>query len=181
MLAVPGPLIAYTSLKFGSRSTAFTGLILSASGMLISSYATSVLYLKFSFGVLAGLGVGVVYQVSLSVVTRSFEKYQSLAMGVASCGALAGCMMYPPLLTYLIGKMGVWNVFRVLAGIAAFCALLLFTYPSERQKGLKTSLGGCLTADLSMIRSASFVLMTICIVLANFAYFIPIQHFVSDP
>ena len=54
MMMLSGPLIGYLLMKWGARVVCFVGALLAAAGTAISMFATSVLFLIFSLGVLTG-------------------------------------------------------------------------------------------------------------------------------
>ena len=68
--------------KFGRKIVVIAGSVISASGLLISSFMTNIYVMYFTYGVLTGLGYGLMYMVAVVVVQYYFEKKRSTATGI---------------------------------------------------------------------------------------------------
>ena len=108
------PIFSAFAEKFGDRKAIFIGIILYASGLLISSYSTSpeghqLLNFIIGFGI-AGTGFGPI----LAVVgrTASPEK-RSLALGITTAAGSAGQVIGPPLTSILLNFYDWQTVFVI--------------------------------------------------------------------
>lgn len=73
--------------------------------------------------VFAGLGFGMIYLPAIVSVTCYFEKYRSLATGIAVCGSGLGTFIFAPFVNFLVSNYG-WRVtVGVIAGLVLFCIL----------------------------------------------------------
>lgn len=84
---------------------------------------------------LAGLGLGLVYMPTVSTVCEHFNKYRTLAVGVATSGSAVGLMAFPPLISYMTNQYG-WQGALLVSG-AISCNLFacsLALRPVEREK-----------------------------------------------
>ncbi|XP_013400935.1 monocarboxylate transporter 9-like [Lingula anatina] len=84
---ITGPIASSLSEKFGHRAVGITGSIVAATGFGVSSLAPNLSLLYLTYGVLTGLGFGMMFFQSIVSVQDHFEKRKSLAMGVAVCGS----------------------------------------------------------------------------------------------
>ncbi|XP_047433916.1 monocarboxylate transporter 5 [Mugil cephalus] len=80
------PLASVACAKVGTRVTSITGAVLVSGGFLISIFASSVVYLYISMGVIVGIGFALLYQ-SFSVVTALyFRKRLATAYAIGRSG-----------------------------------------------------------------------------------------------
>ena len=97
------PLFSAFAEKFGDRKAIFIGIILYATGLLISSYSTTAeahQFINFVIGFgIAGTGFGPI----LAVVGRSTSpEKRSLALGITTAAGSAGQVIGPPLTNILL-------------------------------------------------------------------------------
>ncbi|XP_063162730.1 monocarboxylate transporter 14 isoform X2 [Candoia aspera] len=90
----------------GCRKTAITGGILNALGWILSSYASDVDYLFITFGIIAGIGSGMVYLPAVVMVGQYFQKRRALAQGLSTTGTGFGAFLMTALLKYLCVEFG---------------------------------------------------------------------------
>lgn len=71
----------------------------------------------------AGLGFGMIYLPAIVSVTCYFEKYRSLATGIAVCGSGFGTFLFSPFVDHLVQNFG-WRVtVVVISGLVFLCIL----------------------------------------------------------
>jgi MFS family permease len=58
-----------------------------------------------TYGVMGGIGFGMIYLPAVVCVGYYFEKKRSLATGIAVCGSGFGTFAFAPLATYLVGQI----------------------------------------------------------------------------
>lgn len=97
--------------------------MLAGACLIISVWAKNVLTLIFTIGVGAGLGLGLIYLPAIVSVTTYFEKYRSLATGIAVCGSGFGTFIFAPLTEYLIKNYTWRGALLIIAGIVLNCIL----------------------------------------------------------
>ena len=92
------------------------------------------------FITITGLGFGLIYLPAIITVTCYFEKYRSLATGIAVCGSGLGTLIFAPCLDYLIAKYGWRGAILICSGIVLNCTVFgaLFR-PLETDKRKKRS------------------------------------------
>ena len=118
--------------RFGPRIVASVGAVLTTIGFFLSSYTSSLSMLYFSYGILVGLGIGVVDIVVLGAAARWYPDKRGLAIGAMAMGfGLAG-FFFGGLLGQFISTLGWQWAFRTL-GVASLIILvgggLLMAYP----------------------------------------------------
>lgn len=114
------------------------GAILAGVCLIISSFAQNVLTLIFTVGIGTGFGFGLIYLPAIVSVTTYFEKYRSLATGIAVCGSGLGTFIFSPMTEYLIGEFGWRGATLILAGIVFNCVIFGAMFrPLEPPKKLR--------------------------------------------
>lgn len=93
-----------------------------------------------TYGVMGGIGFGMIYLPAVVCVGYYFEKKRSLATGIAVCGSGFGTFAFAPLATFLLENLGGWrNANLVLAGLILSCAIFgalmrPLTYPKKKKE-----------------------------------------------
>ncbi|KAJ8318884.1 hypothetical protein KUTeg_003975 [Tegillarca granosa] len=117
MSLIGGPLAGALVSKYGCRKMAICGGLLSSLGIILSSFANSVLMLCFTFGIIAGFGISIEFVTSLVVVAFYFEKKRALAIGLAVCGSGIGTFVFAPLLKYLMDEYDWRGALLIVGGV----------------------------------------------------------------
>lgn len=71
----------------------------------------------------AGLGFGMIYLPAIVSVTCYFEKYRSLATGIAVCGSGLGTFIFSPFVDFLVTNYGWRTTVAVISGLVFLCTL----------------------------------------------------------
>ena len=114
--------------RFGCRLVAIAGSLLGATSLVLSTLAPNVIVFILVYGVLGGLGFGMVFLPAIVCVGLYFESKRALATGIAVCGAGVGAFVFAPLASYLVDNVG-WRkanlIFAGLASLNVFCGLVM--------------------------------------------------------
>ncbi|XP_038222663.1 monocarboxylate transporter 12 [Zerene cesonia] len=110
-----GPISSSFVNRWGCRSVTVAGAMLSAVCVVISAFANNVTTLIFTIGVGTGVGFGLIYLPAIVSVTVWFERYRSLATGIAVCGSGLGTFLFAPITSALISNYG-WRGAMVIIG-----------------------------------------------------------------
>ncbi|KAL7884959.1 hypothetical protein AOLI_G00077290 [Acnodon oligacanthus] len=81
-----GPLASVACAKLGNRITSIMGAALVSAGFLTSIFATSVVYLYVSMGLVVGLGFALLYQATSVVTAAYFRKRLATAYSIGRSG-----------------------------------------------------------------------------------------------
>jgi len=110
--------------KVGARVVCLTGAVMASFGLLLASFASSMVGIFGGLSLLTGIGFGLMYIPAVVVVAETFTTRRSLAVGLALCGAGAGQIGMSPVVSWVVESWG-WRVgLQVLAVITLACILL---------------------------------------------------------
>ncbi|XP_052869635.1 monocarboxylate transporter 3 isoform X2 [Anopheles cruzii] len=131
-----GPVVSALANKFGCRAVCIAGAIISSSAFALSTLSTSVTMLMLTYGVMGGIGFGLIYLPAVVAVGYYFETKRSLATGIAVCGSGFGTFAFAPLANMLLANFDWKNANLILAGLILNCAIFgammrPLTYPKE--------------------------------------------------
>jgi MFS family permease len=112
--AVLMPITGFYLPRIGTRLTTAIGGIIVGLGYILSSFATHVGFLIFTYGVIAGTGIGIVYGVPIFVVSRWFPEKKGLAVGLTIIGFGLSPLITAPLANQLIAAYSVRPTLRIL-------------------------------------------------------------------
>ncbi|XP_031781947.1 uncharacterized protein LOC100123194 isoform X2 [Nasonia vitripennis] len=118
-MAVPllsGPIMSALVDRYGCRKMTIAGGLISGTGFVLSSFANSIGVMYLTFGVLAGLGLGLCYVTAVVSIAFWFDKKRTLAVGLGACGTGIGTFVYAPMTTYFIQEFGWRGCVLLLSG-----------------------------------------------------------------
>ncbi|XP_045199403.2 monocarboxylate transporter 12-like [Mercenaria mercenaria] len=144
-----GPLASILTNKYGCRVTTIAGAIIAAAGFVLSLFAPNLYFLYFSFGIMSGLGFGLIYLPAIVSVGYYFEEKRAFATGLAVCGSGLGAFIFNPFSKYLIDEFGWRGAILIEAGIILNCVLCGAMFrPLEKPKGYKSDTDQTIKAPL---------------------------------
>lgn len=172
--------------RVGPQLIAILGSAVMSSGILLTSFVTSdissLIYL--TYGVIGGLGVGMVYLCTITCVQKWFPDKRGFATG-SMVGAFGfSLVIFAPLATYLLEETGVPSTFRIL-GLAfmAICVISSFILVNPPEgftaPGKVANSGRKQYTPSEMVRTREFYLITVSLFLVLPAFFILNPHLVS--
>ncbi|MEM7580188.1 MAG: OFA family MFS transporter [Cyanobacteria bacterium P01_A01_bin.80] len=123
MFTLAMPISGLYIYRFSPRIMTATGGIIVGIGYFLSSIAPNLLFLIISYGVITGIGVGIVYGVPLAVAARWFPERKGFAVGMTVVGFGLSPLVTAPLAINLIKAFGIRNTFVIL-GIAFIFIIL---------------------------------------------------------
>ncbi|XP_069357922.1 monocarboxylate transporter 14 isoform X9 [Maniola hyperantus] len=119
-----GPVVSALCNKYGCRAVCVAGSLIAATGFVLSTFCKSVTMMMITYGLIGGMGFGMIYLPSVVAVGYYFETRRSLATGIAVCGSGVGTFSFAPLATILLNEFGSWqNANLLLAGLILNCAV----------------------------------------------------------
>ncbi|XP_068631976.1 monocarboxylate transporter 14-like [Battus philenor] len=113
---IAGPIMSALVDRYGCRSMTIVGGVISTIGFVAAAFCNSVEALYVTYGIIAGLGMGLLYVTAVVSIAYWFEKRRNLAVGLGSCGVGFGTFIYSPLTTYLLEDFGWRGALLLLAG-----------------------------------------------------------------
>ncbi|XP_014214192.1 uncharacterized protein LOC106643536 isoform X2 [Copidosoma floridanum] len=118
-MAVPllsGPIMSALVDRYGCRKMTIAGGIISGAGFVLSSFVRSIGVMYLTFGLIAGLGLGLCYVTAVVSIAFWFDKKRTLAVGLGACGTGIGTFVYAPMTTFFIEEYGWRGCVLLLAG-----------------------------------------------------------------
>ncbi|KAG5347233.1 MOT14 protein, partial [Acromyrmex charruanus] len=118
-MAVPllsGPIMSALVDRYGCRNMTIVGGLISGLGFILSIFSNTIEIMYLTFGVIAGLGLGLCYVTAVVSIAFWFDKKRTLAVGLGACGTGIGTFVYAPITTYLIKEYGWRGTCLLLAG-----------------------------------------------------------------
>uniref|UniRef100_A0A8C6RSR1 Solute carrier family 16 (monocarboxylic acid transporters), member 8 n=1 Tax=Nannospalax galili TaxID=1026970 RepID=A0A8C6RSR1_NANGA len=124
MLAIlygTGPVSSILVARFGCRRVMLAGGLLASAGMILASFATRLLELYLTAGVLTGLGLALNFQPSLIMLGPYFERRRPVANGLAVASSPVFLSMLSPLGQLLLERFSWRGGFLLLGGLLLHC------------------------------------------------------------
>ncbi|RZF33974.1 hypothetical protein LSTR_LSTR017097 [Laodelphax striatellus] len=119
----PCPISSALVNKYGCRPVTIAGAILGGTCMMLSRFANSISILYITIGLGTGMGFGLIYLPAIVSVTCYFEKYRSLATGIAVCGSGLGTFVFAPITKFLINEFG-WKDSMLIIGASILICIV---------------------------------------------------------
>ncbi|XP_026668303.1 monocarboxylate transporter 3 isoform X2 [Ceratina calcarata] len=118
-----GPFVSALANRYGFRLVAILGSVISCGAFVLSYFSTSIEFLYISYGVLGGIGAGLIYVPAVITTGFYFERWRALATGIAVCGSGIGAFMLAPISDLLIKQFGWRGALLFQAGMLLNCAI----------------------------------------------------------
>ncbi|XP_073345934.1 monocarboxylate transporter 3-like isoform X1 [Pagrus major] len=130
-----GPVCSVCVVNFGARPVAVFSGVMVAGGFMLSAFAPNVSFLIFSYGIVVGVGNGLLYAAIVVIICVYFDKKRGLALGIIQTGTSVGGVLYGELQRELIELFGVDGCLLVVGALAlnvvAFAGLMRPLTPSR--------------------------------------------------
>ncbi|MNW31637.1 putative MFS-type transporter YhjX [compost metagenome] len=107
----------------GARMAIFLGGAMFGLGFILSGLATAPWMLYVTYGVIAGLGQGIVYSATIGNTVKLFPDKRGLAAGIVTAGYGGGTIIIAPLANALITSSGVQTTMIILG--TAFLVVIM--------------------------------------------------------
>lgn len=193
MLYGTGPLCSILVNRFGCRPVMLVGGLFASLGMILASFATSIIHIYLCTGVITGLGMALNFQPSLIMLNRYFSEKRPLANGLAAAGSPVALCCLSPLGQVLQYEYGWRGGFLILGGILLNCcacgALMRPLVPPKSSEapgienapddGDKTVKPKPKLLDFSVFRDRGFLIYTIAASIMVLGLFVPPLFVVS--
>ncbi len=118
----------------GPRTVAITAGVLYGLGIFLASFSTSLTILYLTYGVMAGIGLGLGYIVPIATLVKWFPDKRGLITGVAVAGFGLGAVVTTLIAKQLVPSLGPLGTFRILGIIyliAVIAAALFLRNPPQ--------------------------------------------------
>ncbi|XP_072030280.1 monocarboxylate transporter 12-like [Amphiura filiformis] len=112
-----GPIVGILATKINNRLLGIVGGTLIGLSTISASFATSVYELLGLLSLINGISFGLLWIPSLALLAVYFDKYYSLAVGIAYAHSSFGMMVIAPVTQFLLDTYGWRGVLLLLGGI----------------------------------------------------------------
>ena len=167
IMAIVAPISGMLLDRSGLRITLLTGLVAVCATSLFVSVANSTFALLLAFGVLGGVGFGIVStHIVAAAVARVFPNHVGFASGIATSGSTAGQFIIVPAIAFLISGFN-WQVGFIAMGLATAVLIpFLWFVPDDPPENINNDLKndetqstGYLSDCFALLRSKVFHLL----------------------
>jgi MFS family permease len=177
--------------RINFRNSAILGTLMCISSLVLTSFTKNILQLFFSYSILYGLGLSLLFTSCLFATTNYFDKRQAIAIGIVTGGVNVGILSLGPIIQLLIDLYGFRIMYRIMAGSFTLVLLVVLSFdpnvksPTERthvhrdeEDQPERSVNAC-SMVLEMFKRPTYVLAVIVITLQAMGAFVSFVHLVS--
>jgi MFS family permease len=181
--------------RYGPRIiTLLMGLFVGL-GLLLTSQTNSLWQLFLTYSLLLSIGIGAIYPIAMTTISRWFNKKRGLALGIAHSGVGLGQVIMAPFATFLISTLN-WRRSYIVIGLIS----LIIAIPLSRlvkkdpnvigalPDGAESSLTGIKEEEenaspinfslFHILKTKSFWLIICIWLLFGYSYFLVLTHFI---
>ena len=109
--------------KLGPKRVIALGGIMFGVGMILSGFATSIFFLIVTYGLIAGLGLGMAYGSTISTSVKYFPDKRGLIGGITTAAYGLSSVILPPVVTLIVDNSDATFAFKVVG--AAFLVIIV--------------------------------------------------------
>jgi oxalate/formate antiporter len=177
------PLQGWLVDRFGSKMLVTLGCLLSGLGWISSAYVTSLLALYLTYGLLCGVGTGIVYVGIVGLMVRWFPDRRGFATGVVAAGYGFGAILTTFPIDSMIrssGHQSTLITFGAILGIVGALAALGLREPAKDETlpaAVKT--GAVDVAPFAMLKTPVFWLMFVMMTMMSTGGLMVISQFAA--
>ncbi|MFH2503964.1 OFA family MFS transporter [Klebsiella indica] len=118
---------------FGPRMVIFTGGLMFGGGMILCGFASQISHLIWAYGILTGLGLGMVYGATISTSIKFFPDKRGFVGGVTTALFGISSVIIPPIAGIITAEAGILSAFKIIglgfAVIICACAFVIDKCP----------------------------------------------------
>ncbi|XP_032222954.1 monocarboxylate transporter 11 [Nematostella vectensis] len=111
--------------KLGSRLTGYLGTVVCSAGLLLSSFAPEIWIVYLTYGLLLGVGTGLIFTSIFSITAKYFNRFRALAVGIVGSGEGLGILVMAPVIQLLLDALQLRNTLRVMAAMVLANTLVM--------------------------------------------------------
>ncbi|KAH0344972.1 hypothetical protein KCU83_g8087, partial [Aureobasidium melanogenum] len=119
LMTILAPFVVAWSKHFRPQLVVCTGGILFGLANVLASFGHALWHFQLSQGLLLGIGTCLSFMPSMTVTAGWFDKQRGVAMGIVSAGTGIGGLIWAPVVTTCIDRLGFRNTLRLTGALAA--------------------------------------------------------------
>ena len=140
VFGLAGPISGWLMGRIGVRAVVIASLVITGISLLVTSAVREIWQLALFFGLVSGLGTGLVASVlGPTIATRWFVERRGLVTGILGASTSTGQLIFVPLLTGIAVVAG-WRIGAIVLGILALVLVVpvvLWVRGDPADKGLR--------------------------------------------
>ena len=114
--------------KFGPKLVTIFGGIMLGGGLILSGFATDLMTMVLTFGVVGAIGIGLGYSAATPCAMKWFDSSKKgLITGIVVSGVGLSPAYMTPITSYLLGKYGISSTFIIL-GVFAIAVVTILSF-----------------------------------------------------
>ncbi|XP_031551469.1 monocarboxylate transporter 9-like [Actinia tenebrosa] len=185
------PLSTMVMTRLNIRYSAVLGILMCITSLVATSFTTNIIQVFFSYSILYGLGLSLLFNSCIFATTKYFHKRQAIAIGIVCSGTYIGVLSLGPIVQLLIDLYGFRTMYRIMAGSFVLPLLAVCSFdpnvkdPStevlQTQKGNdenKPTEKGCVIV-VELLKRPMYVVAAIALALQAMTAFVSFVHLVS--
>ena len=161
--------------RYGCRVVTIIGGLLCISGLVASSFCTSLPPLYFTYGLVWGLGESLCYFSAFLILSKYFRARIALAYGIVTCGGAIGGISLSPLTQLLFSSMSVANTFRALAALYIVVILCSLVFRPVKTNVAETKHR---MFDWTILQNKGYLVYALSTSMFMFGHLVPYVHLV---
>ena len=179
------PLSSYINDRFSYRFAAILGSLLGVIGFIFASWSSDLWMMYLTFGLMSGIGHGLIFNTSVLVILQHFVKWRSVAVGIVASGPAIGMFVFSQITRLLLntfGWPGAMIGYAILFFMCGLCATVFVTLKTFKEDNSDINSHGIKREEpktSSLLRNRHFLIMFSSFVIVHFSYFVPTIHIVS--
>lgn len=195
--AIIGPIASILVNKYGCRLVTMVGAVITSTGFILSIFSPNVEIMIVTYGLMGGIGFGLMYLSAYVMIGHYFEKRRALATGLTSCGSGVGTFVFAPLSMSLIDTYGWKGAMMVISGFVlnglVIGAVFRPIHKAERvvkvdkdseqgaarskeEEALESTPKTVKILDLGLLRNPSFMIFCASSFLCLIGFFVPFMY-----
>ncbi|KAI8147829.1 major facilitator superfamily domain-containing protein [Fennellomyces sp. T-0311] len=127
-----GPFAQILRSIVGATMVYILGAALMTIGLICAGFSTKIWHLYLTQGVTFGLGVSLIFVLTLSVAPQYFPRRRGLALGIITSGSGLGAVIMPYVMTPLNNSLGAGWTFRILGFISLASNIMACIYIKDK-------------------------------------------------
>ena len=180
------PLQGYLIDKFGPKALIGLGAVMSGAGWIASAYITDLWGLYATYGLLCGVGTGIVYIGIIGLMVRWFPERRGFATGVVAAGYGFGAILTTFPIDDMLKASGYQRtliVFGAIFGVVGLIGALMLRAPREGEVAVQPHLEGVVGtrsySPAEMLKTPVFWLMFVMMSMMSTGGLMVITQFTS--
>jgi OFA family oxalate/formate antiporter-like MFS transporter len=150
-------------------------------GLLLTSRASSPVYLFLSYSLLLGIGTGPTFTITAALASRWFTEKRALAFAITGSGVSLATILMAPIASFLIAGYG-WRTSYLIMALIAFVVMIPTAFLLKRSPAEAPPVGAADRQEgfpiLRAIKTRNFALIVLLWFLYSFCLFMVMTHVV---